>query len=115
MQQRWLDNIQSGQFGVSPWTAKLDVDDCDSSVPRLVHALGAQIWSPYWGNVTQTGIDEAHALGLNVAVWPVNGPRDVAAMIGLGVDSINSDDPYRLHAVMAAQGLSLPNQYFLLD
>jgi glycerophosphoryl diester phosphodiesterase len=46
-EQRWLDNIALGQPGCSRWTAGLDIDDVRGSVPRLVKALDAQVWSPY--------------------------------------------------------------------
>ena len=39
------DTVQRGRDGASPWTAGLDVDDFDGSVPRLVKAAGCAVWS----------------------------------------------------------------------
>ena len=111
VQQSWLDNIGRGQFGSSPWTAGLDVDDYDGSVPRLVHALGAAVWSPYYRELSGADLELAHRLGLVVSVWTVNKPADIAKMLDLGVDSIISDYPDRVRAVLAQRGLPLPQRY----
>ncbi|MEQ9640792.1 MAG: glycerophosphodiester phosphodiesterase [Alphaproteobacteria bacterium] len=98
-QQGWLDNIKRGQDGPSPWTAGFDLDDHDGSVPRLIQAMGGDVWSPYFREVTAENIAEAHALGLKVVVWTVNDPDDMRRLIELGVDGIISDYPDRLAEV----------------
>jgi len=49
--------------------------------------------------VTPELVAEAHALGLAVNVWTVNAPRDLQAMVALGVDTVITD---RLTDAMAA-------------
>ncbi len=107
VQQEWLDNIELGKSGVSPWTAGLDADDF-SSIPDMIAKAGGRIWSPFHREVDQKSITRAHELGLEVAVWTVNGRDRMAEMIDMGVDGIITDYPALLREVMAARGLPLP-------
>jgi glycerophosphoryl diester phosphodiesterase len=102
------DNIQAGRRGPSPWLAGLDVDDFGGSVPRLVKAGGAAVWSPNHLDLDARGVDEAHALGLSVIPWTINEPADMERILGWGVDGIISDYPDRLRSVLAAKGIPLP-------
>ena len=107
-QQRWLDNLQAGRPGPSPWTAGLDIDDHGGSVPRLVKAAGGSVWSPYYRELDGEQLREAQGLGLKVIVWTVNDDWRMAELIELGVDGIITDYPDRLRAVMAEKGMPLP-------
>lgn len=71
----------------------------DSDVAK-VRAAGAKTWSPDYRALTKAMLDEAHAGGLRVVVWTVNDPRDIARMIGWGVDGIISDYPDRVFQEM---------------
>lgn len=86
-----LDNIASGD-----WTAGLRLADHGGSVPRLVKALGAPIWSPNFRDLTPERLAEARALGLRVIPWTVNDPADIARLVAWGVDGIISDYPERV-------------------
>ncbi len=108
VRQRWLDNIQSGQPGASPWTAGFDIDDYGGSVPRLVKAAGGTIWSPFHEELTPDDLELAHRLRLKVIVWTVKRPARMEALIEMGVDGIITDYPDRLRLVMTARGLALP-------
>lgn len=107
-EQSWLDNVQAGRPGPSPWTAGFDVDDYNGSVPRLVQAVGCKIWSPHFRDVTPARLAEAKALGLRTIVWTVNEPGDIRAMMDLGVDGIISDYPDRVREDMARRNMPLP-------
>ena len=107
-QQPWLDNIGAGKPEGSPWTAGFQARDHGNSVPRMVRAAGGAIWSPYFGDVDQKKIDEAHRLGLAVVVWTVNKPEDIARMLELKVDGIISDRPDRVRTAMAERKMPLP-------
>ena len=106
--QRWLDNLQPGQSGASPWLAGLDIDDFDGSVPQLVKAAGCDIWSPYHREVDTESIRTAQALGLKVKVWTVNDIPRMRELIAMGVDGIISDYPDRLRQAADEAGLALP-------
>ncbi len=107
-QQNWLDNIEQGRPGVSPWTAGLDVDDFAGSVPRMVAAAGGKVWSPYHKEIDAARLAAAHDLGLRVVVWTVNDAPRMRELIGMGVDGIISDYPDLLRTVMLASSLAVP-------
>ena len=94
-EQRWIDNILRGRPGPSPWTAGLDIEAFDGSLPRMVEAAGCAVWSPYYRDLTEETLAEAHALGLRVVVWTVNEVDEMLALARLGVDGIISDYPNR--------------------
>jgi glycerophosphoryl diester phosphodiesterase len=107
-QQPWFDNIGAGKPEVSPWTAGLQARDHGASVARMVKAAGGRVWSPYFGDVDEAKIDEAHGLGLSVVVWTVNQPEDIERMLDLKVEGIISDRPDVVRAAMAAREMPLP-------
>ncbi len=98
--QNWLDNLEAGRDGASPWLAGADIDDHGGSAPRIVKALGGAIWSPYHREVTEETVKEAHALGLEVHPWTVNKEADIRRLLDLGVDGIISDYPDRARLIM---------------
>ena len=100
-EQRWIDNILRGRPGPSPWTAGLDIGAFGGSVPRLVEAAGCAVWSPYYRDLTEGTLAEAHALGLRVVVWTVNEVDDMLALARLGVDGIITDYPDRAIEALA--------------
>ncbi|UUX49370.1 glycerophosphodiester phosphodiesterase [Nisaea acidiphila] len=96
---RWLDNLEAGRDGASPWLGGLDIDDHGGSVQKTVKAAGCAIWSPYYRNVTREAVAAAHAEGLEVVVWTVNKPEDMKRMADFGVDGIITDYPDRAAAL----------------
>lgn len=108
VQSAWLDNVRKGEAGASAWTAGLDVDDFDQSIPRLVAAARCQIWSPNYREVTAQEVAEARRLGLKTIVWTVNERAEMHRMIALSVNGIITDRPDVLRKVMRDVGLPLP-------
>ena len=106
--QSWLNNLQTGMPGASPWMSGLDVDNFDGIAARAVEAAGGAIWSPYHKEVSLKSIKLAHELGLSVIVWTVNNPDRMAKLIDMGVDGIISDYPDRLRQVLEELGLPVP-------
>ena len=100
-EQRWHDNILRGRPGPSPWTAGLDIEAFHGSVPRMVEAAGCAVWSPYYRDVTEVALTEAHGLGLRVVVWTVNEVEEMLALARLGVDGIITDYPDRAMDALA--------------
>ena len=101
-QQAWTDNVADPR-----WTAGLKLSEF-GSVPKLVKAAGGAIWSPYHGDLNAPLMEEARQLGLQVIVWTVNEPADIAKMMDLGVHGIISDRPDRVRSALAARGWRLP-------
>lgn len=89
----WLNNVEAGRPGASPWLGGVDVDDVGGSVPRAVAALDGDIWSPFHRDLTAEALAEAHALGLEVHVWTVNDGDAMEALKEMGVDGIITDYP----------------------
>src|ERR1700726_4547837 len=92
----------------SNWTAGFSPIDHGGSLPRTIKAAGGAIWSPYFGDVKPALIAESHALGLEVVVWTVNKPADMARLIEIGVDGIISDHPDILRKIASEKGIALP-------
>ena len=107
-EQSWLNNIERGQSGTSAWTAGLDIDDFDGSLPRMIARAGGAIWSAYHKEVNAKTIDEAHQLGLKVVVWTVDDIHSAGQLMEMGVDGIITDYPDRIRELMKARGMQLP-------
>lgn len=91
--RNWLNNVQAGRPGPSPWLGGIDIDDFDGSVPRAIASLHGDIWSPYHRDLTPDALKEAHDLGLEVHVWTVNDASQMQALKEMGVDGIITDYP----------------------
>jgi glycerophosphoryl diester phosphodiesterase len=105
-----FDTIKRGEGGPSPWTAGLDIDDFEGSVPRLVQAAGCAVWSPLYRNAKPADIAAAKALGLKVIPWTVNERADMERLIAGGVDGLITDYPDRLRALLTEKNIPLPPQ-----
>ncbi len=106
--QRWLNNLQTGVPGASPWLNGFDVDDYNGSPARTIKAAGGNIWSSYHKEVDEDSIKLAHELGLRVNVWTVNEPDRMRQLIMMGVDGIITDYPDRLRRLLLELGLPVP-------
>jgi glycerophosphoryl diester phosphodiesterase len=103
VRQSFLDNL-----GDARWTAGLKLAEHGGSVPKLVKALGAAVWSPYHLELGADALAEARALGLKVIPWTVNDPAQIEAMLALGVDGLITDHPERVREAMARRRMALP-------
>jgi len=108
VQQRSFDNILAYKPEGSPWTAGFQHKDY-GSIPRMVKAAGSTTWSPYFGDLTEGKLKEAHDLGIKVVVWTVNEPAQIKKMLDLRVDGIISDRPDLVRQAMAERGMALPS------
>lgn len=104
--QDWLNNLQAGIPGASPWLGGLDIDDFNGNAARAISAAGGSIWSPFHREVSTESVRQARQLGLQVMVWTVNEPARMLELIEMGVDGIITDYPNRLREVL--QGLDMP-------
>jgi len=53
--------------------------------------------------VTKRSIARAHQLGLQVHVWTIDEPQEIARLLDMGVDGIMSDDTRALKGVFWAR------------
>jgi glycerophosphoryl diester phosphodiesterase len=90
---RSLNNIKPGQPGTSPWTAGIDIDDYNGSIPRAVNASGGRYWAQYYKHLTRDDLKTARELGIRVLVWTVDSKSEMLRLIEMGVDGIITNRP----------------------
>lgn len=88
----------------SPWTGRYALCDFRGSMPAMVHAMGVDYWASDFRDLTTADIDEAHEQGLAVHAWTVNRPEDMKRLISSGIDSIITDYPDELLALVRRGG-----------
>lgn len=100
---QWLDRAIP-----APWLAGLDLGKFGNDPVKAAHAIRADVYAPYYKEVTAQVIEQAHALGMRVVPYTVNDPVQMRAMIAMGVDGLTTDRPATLRAVMQELGMLLP-------
>lgn len=74
------------------------------SVPDEVIKAGGSLWCPHFTELDAETLAHARTLGLGVAVWTVNEPDEIDAMIDLRVDAIITDYPGRVQQRLSELG-----------
>lgn len=74
--------------------------DLSSALVRA-RALGLNAVHPHFSTLSQGAMDQARELGLDVNVWTVNDPDQIARVAALGVASIITDNPELVRTVLA--------------
>lgn len=91
----------------SPWLGGLDIKDYQGNPVKAAHAIGADIISPYYTEISKQDVDEAHSLGMKVIPWTVNNEKDMNMLLDMGVDGIISDKPWLLKQVLEKRNIKL--------
>lgn len=91
----------------SPWLGGLDIKDFKGDAMKAAKAIGADIVSPYYGEINKNMVDEAHELGMKVVPWTVNSRSDMEMMYDMGVDGLISDKPWVLRSFLEERGAKL--------
>ena len=81
-----------------------DFGNPDTSVPDEVSKAGGSLWCPHFTELDENSLAHARELGLAVAVWTVNDPDDIEAMIDLKVAAIVTDYPGRVQQRLSERG-----------
>lgn len=92
-ERNWLDNVQLGRRGISPWIEALDIDDLGGSIPAAIERLGGVAWSAYYRDLTDARIADAKARGLEVGAWTIRTEADKRAAARLDLDVVTTDRP----------------------
>lgn len=74
---------------------------------KAAHAIGADIISPYYTEISKQDVDEAHSLGMKVVPWTVNNEKDMNMLLDMSVDDIISDKPWLLKQVLEKRNIKL--------
>ena len=101
----WLDKEEA-----SPWLGGLNIHDFDDDPLKAAKELDIDVISPYFEEIDEDYVKEAHSLGIKVVVWTVNAPEDIEKMYDMGVDGIISDRPWTLREVLEEKGAELPKK-----
>jgi len=96
---------QVGKQGPSPWMAGLDIDEFNGNYIKAAKAIGADVVSPYWEELSNEMVSEAHDLGMKVVPWTVNNPAKMSMLIDMGVDGIITDKPWLLRELLIKRGI----------
>lgn len=91
----------------SPWLGGLDINDYQGNPVKAAHAIGADIISSYYTEISKQDVDEAHSLGMKVVPWTVNNEKDMNMLLDMGVDGIISDKPWLLKQVLEKRNIKL--------
>lgn len=97
-----------GRRQPSPWMAGLDLGDYDNNVVAAAQAIGADVISPYYTEVSPKVVSDAHQRGLRIVPYTVNDPSRMRDLIQMGVDGVITDRPATLRAVCEELGLKIP-------
>ena len=100
-------SLRAYQKGKSPWLGGLDIDDYQGNPILAAKAIGVDIVSPYYPEISKQDVDLAHELGMKVVPWTVNSVNDINMMVDMGVDGMISDKPWILRSVLEKRGIAL--------
>ncbi len=93
--------------GASPWMGGIDVDKHNGDFVKAAKEVGADIVSPYWEELSNELVTEAHDLGMKVVPWTVNDPKKMNMLLDMGVDGMISDKPWLLREVLIQRGIKV--------
>lgn len=91
----------------SPWLGGLDIKDYQNNPVEAAHAIGADVVSPYYTEISKDDVDLAHKYGMKVVPWTVNNVQDMEMLYAMGVDGMISDKPWILRAFLEKKGAKL--------
>lgn len=97
--------LKIGDKNASPWLAGLNINDYHGDYVKAAKAIGADVVSPYWEELSPQLVSEAHELGMKVVPWTVNSPKSMNMLIDMGVDGIISDKPWILRDILIKRNI----------
>ena len=85
------------------WTDGKLLTNFSGSIPEMVAAAGAKVWSCDYQSLNRQSVASAHQLGLKVYAWTANEIDDFKLLCDCGVDGIITDYPDRLISFLQTQ------------
>ena len=101
------ESLRAFEQEKSPWLGGLDIKDFKGDPVKAAHAIGADVISPYYPELSKQQVEEAHQLGMKVVPWTVNDEKDMHMLLDMGVDGIISDKPWILRSVLEKRDVKL--------
>ncbi len=101
------ESLRAFEQKKSPWLGGLDIKDFKGDPVAAAHAIGADVISPYYPELSKQQVEEAHKLGMKVVPWTVNDEKDMHMLLDMGVDGIISDKPWILRQVLEKCSMKL--------
>lgn len=99
--------LKIGDKKTSPWLAGLNINDFHGDYVKAAKAIGADVISPYWEELSPQLVREAHELGMKVVPWTVNDAKDMNCLIDMGVDGMITDKPWILRQILINRGIEV--------
>lgn len=99
--------LKIGEKKASPWLGGLNINDFNGDYVKAAKAVGADIVSPYWEELSPQLVTEAHDLGMKIVPWTVNNPKVMSMLVDMGVDGIITDKPWVGRDVLTKKGIEL--------
>ena len=92
------DTLSPRRGKPSLWNAGLDIRDFENNVVSMVAQFNPEYWAPFYRNLTQNYLKQAHARNIKVMTWTVNHQLTMKRLMRWGVDAIISDYPDKLES-----------------
>jgi glycerophosphoryl diester phosphodiesterase len=73
----------------------------DEALFSILRELGVSVFSPGKDVFVSEWVEKAHACDIKIIPWTINEPKEMIALISLGVDGIITDYPDRLKTVVS--------------
>lgn len=106
-QGRDSESLRRYEKKKSSWLGGLDIKDYQGNPVKAAHAIGTDIISPYYTEISKQDVDEAHSLDMKIVPWTVNNEKDMNMLLDMGVDGIISDKPWLLKQVLEKRNIKL--------
>ena len=94
--------------GRAPWKAGLEMAEFGNDPVKAAASIDADVYSPYYKELTPAIVEQAQSLGMRVVPYTVNDPEQMRALIAMGVDGLITDRPATLRTVMEELGIPVP-------
>ena len=101
------ESLRSFEEETTPWLGGIHMKEHKGNPILAAHAIGADVVSCYYTELSKENVELAHELGMKVVPWTVNSVRDMNMLIDMGVDGMITDRPWVLRPLLLKRGYKL--------